>query len=174
MRRLLALLIGATLATAPAAVDPLTITKSVTIVSDPLGNLVPRSLPGSVADYRTVASNPLGNVLKPVRNLVLVENVPANVVLRVSDIATAGKGPVEFADGNLLGTGLLASGLTLSYSAASPATDGVEFSDGSSWGYQPSGDANGYDSRVRAMRITLTGTFATATSFQLRYRVRIR
>ena len=172
--RMLPVALTAMLAGAPAAADPLVLTKSVTTVSDPLGNAVPRALPGSVADYRTLASNPLANLARPVRSVGLVEPLPANVILYVRDLAGAGKGPIEFADGSLLGTGLVSSGLSLSYSAAAPAGDGLEFSDGSSWSYQPVADALGYDARVRAIRLTLSGTFATNTSFQLRYRVRIR
>lgn len=166
--------LAAMLAVAPAAADPLALTKSATTVSDPLGNTVPRALPGSVTDYRTLVNNPLANLARPVRSVVLVEPLPATVILYVRDLAGAGKGPVEFADGSLLGTGLASSGLSLSYSAAAPAGDGVEFFDGASWTYQPVPDANGYDARVRAIRLTLSGTFATNTSFQLRYRVRIR
>lgn len=172
--RMLPAALAAMLAVAPAAADPLVLTKSVTTVSDPLGNTVPRALPGSVTDYRTLVNNPLANLARPVRSVVLVEPLPANVILYVRDLAGAGKGPVEFADGSLLGTGLASSGLSLSYSTTAPAGDGVEFSDGASWAYQPVPDANGYDARVRAIRLTLSGTFATNTSFQLRYRVRIR
>ena len=60
--RMLPVALTAMLAGAPAAADPLVLTKSVTTVSDPLGNAVPRALPGSVADYRTLASNPLANL----------------------------------------------------------------------------------------------------------------
>ena len=173
MRTILAVLLTLLVVT-PARADPLVITKSVTMISDPLGNVFPRSVPGSVADYKTLATNPLANVVKPVRNIVLVETLPDTVDLRVLDLGGAGKGPVEFADGSLLGTGLLSSGLTYVYSAATPAADGIEFWNGSTWAYQPVADANGYDHAVRAIRITLGATFATTTSFQLRYRVKIR
>lgn len=172
MRRALPLLLA--LVPAAAAADPLTITKSATVVSDPLGNANPRSLPGAVVDYKTLASNPIGNLGRPVRNLQLVEPLATNVVLYVGDLAGAGKGPVEFADGSLLGTGLLASGLTYTYTALASASDGLEFFDGTTWSYQPVPDADGYDARVRAVRVTLGATFATNTSFQLRYRVKIR
>lgn len=155
---------------APAHADPLTATKSVTVVSDPLGNLAPRSIPGAIADYRTTTTNPLANALKPVRNLVLVETLPDTVDLSVADLAGAGKGPVEVADTSVLAP----TGLTYSYSAASPATDGLEFWNGTTWSYQPVADVAGYDRNVRAIRVTLGSTFATGTSFQLRYRVRIR
>lgn len=162
------------LAALPAQAQTISVGKSVTIVSDPVGNLVPRSLPGSVADYRTLATNPANNLLRTIRNIVLVEPLPPTVDLRVADLNGAGSGPVEFADGSLLGTGLLSSGLSYSYSAASPTTDGLEFFDGTSWSYQPVPDANGYDPRVRAIRVTLSSSFVAATSFQLRYRVKIR
>ena len=159
---------------ATAAADPLTITKTVTVVSDPLGNALPRSLPGSVVDYRTRATNPLANALKTVAGVKLEEPLPANTVLYVGDLAGAGKGPVEFADGNLLGTGLLSSGLTYSYSSLAAPGDGLEFSDGTSWSYVPVPDAAGYDARIRAVRVTLGASFAATASFQLRYRVKIR
>lgn len=169
------LLLTALVAATPAAADPLTMTKSVTVISDPLGTLVPRSLPGSVVEYKTRTTNPAANWLTSVKDLMLVENLPANVELRVADLATANKGPVEFSDGNLLGTGLLASGLNYTYSAAAPTTDGLEFStNGTNWTYQPVANAAGYDPAVRAIRVKLTGNFTAATSFQLRYRARIR
>ncbi|SOB79460.1 hypothetical protein SAMN06297144_0561 [Sphingomonas guangdongensis] len=174
MRRV-PLLAAMLLAATPAAADPLTVTKSVTVISDPLGSVVPRSLPGAVVEYKSRATNPAANVLVPVKDLLLVENLPVNVELRVADLATAGKGPVEFADGSLLGTGLLPSGLSYNYSTAAPTTDGLEFStNGTNWTYQPVANAAGYDPAVRAIRIKLTGNFTAATSFQLRYRARIR
>ena len=164
--------VAATLAV-PAAAAPLTITKSVTTVSDPMGNLIPRALPGAVVDYKILATNPIGNLALPVRNVVMVDNLPANLILRVADLVT-NKGPVEFADGNLLWTGLLASGLTYTYTSLASTTDGIEFWNGTTWAYQPVPDANGYDANVRAIRVTLGGTFSTATSFQLRLRAKIR
>lgn len=169
----LLLFLFALIVAGPVAAAPITVSKSVTIVSDPMNNAAPRSIPGAVADYKTLATNPNG-VLAPVRNIVLTETLQANVIMRVSDIGTAGKGPVEFSDGSLLGTGLLGSGLVYTYSAANPTTDGLEFYDGNTWGYQPMADADGYDARVKAIRVTLTATFAPGTSFQLRYRVKIR
>lgn len=157
----------------PAAAAPLTITKSATTVSDPMGNLIPRALPGAVVDYKILATNPTANALVPVRNLMMVDQLPANMILRVTDLVT-GKGPVEFADGNLLGTGLLASGLTYTFTSLSSTTDGIEFWNGTTWSYQPVPDADGYDANVRAIRVTLGGTFSTLTSFQLRLRAKIR
>jgi hypothetical protein len=156
---------------APALAVPLTITKSVTMISDPLGSLVPRSVPGAIADYKTRADNPLGNVGRAVTDILMVENLPANVDLRVADL-NPGKGPVEFSDGAVLGLG--ASGLVYGYTSLTAPADALEFSSGTGWTYQPVADADGYDHNVRAIRVKLTQNFATSTSFQLRYRVRIR
>ena len=84
-------------------------------------------MPGAVADYQTTASNPAANLFQPVRNLVLVDTLPNHVVLRVTDLDGAGSGPVAFADGSLLGIGLLSSGLTYTYSTATPSSDSLEF-----------------------------------------------
>jgi len=164
-------LLAALLAPTAAFADALVGTKSATVVSDTLGNLVPRSLPGSVVDYRLNVSNPVGNLLKPVRGVVIVENIPANCDLQVTDLG-GGKGPVEFLDGNLLGTGLLGSGLTFTYNPA--IVDSVEFYDGATWASTTTATSGDYNPSIRAVRITLAGTFATSTAFQLRYRVRIR
>lgn len=158
----------------PAAANALAVTKTATVVSDPLANAAPKSLPGAVVDYRVLFTNPLGNVTQPVRAIVIADTLPTNVVLRVSDIATAGKGPIEFADGNLLGLGLLGSGLSCPFVSLASTTDCVEFSNGTSWSYVPVPDADGYDANVRAIRVSPVTTFTTGGSFQLRYRVKIR
>jgi hypothetical protein len=159
----------------PAMADSLTITKTATVISDPLGyTLTPRSLPGAVVDYKVLYQNPVGNAFKPVRNIVTDDFLPANVILRVSDIGVAGKGPVEFLDGTPLGSGLFPSGLAYAFTSLASTSDGIDFYNGTSWGYIPQPDAAGYDANVRAIRITTTSTFATGTQFQLRYRVKIR
>lgn len=173
MRRVAAALLAMTVAT-PAWADDIVIAKSAVVLSDPMGNAVPRSFPGAIVEYRTLATNPLANVLLTIRTIQLVDYLPNTVIMRVSDIAAAGKGPVAFADGSLLGTGLLPSGMAYAYSTVTPATDGLEFWNGASWAYQPVADAQGYDANVRGVRVSLTGTFATTRSFQLRYQVRIR
>lgn len=155
-----------------AAADALTATKTATVISDPVGSVAPKSLPGAVVDYKIVFTNPLANALKPVANVVVEDQLPANVILRVSDLAAAGKGPVEFLDGGLLG--LLGSGMTCNFVSLASTTDCIEFSDGTSWTYVPAPDADGYDANVRAIRVRPLTTFTTAGSFQLRYRVKIR
>lgn len=159
---------------APAA--PLTATKTATVISDPLGDAAPKSLPGAIVDYRIVFTNPVANIgnARPLTAMMIDDVLPATVVLRVSDLVT-GKGPVEFLDGAVIpGLGLLNSGLTCGFVALASTTDCVDFNDGTAWGYVPVPDADGYDARVRAIRIMPITNFTAGGSFQLRFRVKIR
>lgn len=171
VRCLIALL--AILVPGMASAADLVISRATSVISDSMNNVNPRLFTDTVMDYKLTVSNPLGNVLVPVKNIVIVENIPTNCDLQVTDIAGAGKGPVEFLDGSLLGTGLLSSGLTYTYSTV--AVDSIEFStDGITWTSNTSATSGTYNASIRAIRITLAGTFATSTAFQLRYRVKIR
>ena len=121
----------------PALADSLAATKTVTVVPDPVGSIIPRSLPGAIADYKVLFTNPIANLTKPVRNIVVEDQLPTNVVLRVSDLAGVGSGPIEFIDGSVIGTGLLGSGLNCAFVSLGSTSDCVEFSDGSNWAYGP-------------------------------------
>lgn len=156
--------------TAVQAAD-LTITKTSTLVSDDLSLLNPRALPGAVVDYAITVRNP-NPITTVVGTEVIADTIPPNVSLRVNGYGL-GSAPVEFADGNLLGLGLLGTGLSLRWIALNSATDGIEFSNGSRWDYVPVPDADGYDAKVRAIRVTLTGAHTTGTSYRLRFRTRI-
>ncbi len=170
MRRLLLLIAG--VAAAPALADPISVTKSAQVVSAPIATNVPRSIPGAEVDYTIALSNPLGNIGKTVRVTAFEDPLPAGTMLRVRDLGAAGSGPVAFVDGALLGLG--DSGLTYSFGGLASTVDSLEFSNGTSWGYTPVPDADGYDPAVRAIRVKPTGTFKTSGSFTLRFRVKIR
>ena len=149
----------------------LTITKSSVVVADSISATNPKAVPGATVDYSLVVNNPNGALSGTTfRSVVISDTVPARTVLRTDDYAVAGKGPIEFGDGSLLGTGLLDSGLSLSFKGLADDTDGVEFFDGVSWSYHPTG---GYDPNVEAIRVTLTGTQAASSSFRLRFRVKL-
>lgn len=169
----LRLLLPALLVATPALADAINVTKTATVISDPLGNLIPRSVPGAVVDYRIALSNPLTNAGQPVRNMVFEDQLPANVKLRVSDLGGANSGPVVFTDGEVI-LGVGSSGLTYTFGGLGSTTDSIDFYDGTSWGYTPVPDAAGYDARVRAVRIKPVTTFKTSGSFTLRFRVQIR
>lgn len=165
------------LAPTAASAAPLTATKTATVISDPLGDAAPKSLPGAIVDYRIVFTNPLVNAtnVQPLTAMTIDDVLPASVVLKVSDLAGAGKGPVEFLDGAIIpGLGLLNSGMTCSFVSLASATDCVDFNDGTGWGYVPVPDANGYDAKVRAIRVRPVTNFSAGGSFQLRYRVMIK
>lgn len=173
MKRLLALALLAAPAAAQAAA--LVVTKTSAIVADQVNAVNPKALPGATVDYAIRVDNPntvlSGNAVGAV---VIADTIPATVTLRVADYGAAGSGPVEFADGNLLGLGLLGSGLGYSYAGLASATDGLEFYNGVTWSYTPVADAQGYDANVRAVRVKLTGTQAFSSSFRLRFRVRLK
>jgi len=171
MRRF-ALLLLAGLST-PALADPISATKSVTIISDPMGNLIPRAIPGAVVDYSATLANPIANLGKTVRGIAFEDQLPANVILRVADVGASGSGPVAFTNGAIV-LGIGDSGLTYSFAGLGSTTDGIEFSNGTSWAYTPVPDANGYDANVRAIRIKPITTFKAGGSFTVRFRVKLR
>jgi hypothetical protein len=156
-----------------ALADPITATKSVTTVSDPMGNVIPRAIPGAVLDYSATLANPIANLGKTVRGIAFEDQLPANVILRVSDLGASGSGPVVFTNGAII-LGVGDSGLTYSFTSLSSTSDGIEFSNGTSWAYIPVPDANGYDANVRAIRIKPVTNFKAGGSFTVRFRVKLR
>ena len=151
----------------------LVITKTQVVVGDSVSTLNPKALPGATVDYSLTVDNPNGVLSGAVvGSLVIADVIPANVRLRVADYGAAGSGPVEFADGNLLGLGLLGSGLSLSFKGLASDTDGVDFYDASGALIHPAPGSE-YSSAVRSIKVTLTGTQAPSTRFRLRFRVGI-
>lgn len=173
--RFLTALALAALPLAAAQAAGLTVAKTQTVVADQVNILNPKALPGATVDYAITVTNPNGALSgQAIAAVAIVDAIPAKTVLRVADYGAAGSGPIEFADGNLLGLGLSGSGLSYGFAGLASTTDSVDFSvDGVTWTYTPVADANGYDSRVRAVRIRLSGTQTASTSFRLRFRVRV-
>ncbi len=150
--------------------------KTVLTVFDPINNTTnPKAIPGSWVDYTIKTSNS-GAGTADDGTVIVTDPLPANVALFVGDLNGPGSGPVDFADG----AGAASSGLSLTFGGLADTTDDVEFSvDGVNYNYLPVPDADGFDSAVRYIRINPTGTFlgtltATATTFDLRIRVRIQ
>ena len=156
-----------------ALADPITATKSVAMVSDPMGNLIPRAIPGAVLDYTATLANPLANAGKTVRGIAFEDQLPANVILRVSDLGVGGSGPVIFTNGAIV-LGVGDSCLTYTFTNLASASDGIEFSNGTSWTYIPVPDADGYDANVRAIRVKPVTNFKAGGSFTVRFRVKLR
>jgi uncharacterized repeat protein (TIGR01451 family) len=158
----------------PASVSPSFLNlKTVAISSDPVnGTTNPKYIPGAVALYTIQITN--SGAASPDNNSVtVVDAVPAHTTLYVGDLNGANSGPVHFVDGSS------ASGLTYTYSGLSSSTDSIDFSNngGTSYGYTPTPDGNGYDANVTNIRISPQGTFAAAgagnPSFQISFRVKV-
>lgn len=154
----------------------LLLTKSALTVFDPINTVTnAKAIPGSWVEYTLVATNSGSGSSDP-DSLTVTEPLPANVALFVGDLTGVNSGPVEFIDG----VGAAASGLTFVYGGLADLSDSLEFStDGISWNYEPTADAEGFDAAVRFVRVTPAGAFAPADSgtdreFSLRFRVRVR
>lgn len=170
MRRFLLLTVA--MIPMPALADPIGVTKTAQVVAAPVETTVLRSIPGAEVDYTITLSNPLGNLGKIVRVNAFEDPLPVGTMLRVRDLGAAGSGPVAFVDGALLGLG--DSGLIYSFGGLASTVDSLDFWNGSTWGYTPVPDADGYDPAVRAIRVKPSGIFKTSGSFTLRFRVKIR
>jgi uncharacterized repeat protein (TIGR01451 family) len=161
--------------TGPAAAAPLTVSKASVVVADGVDLANPKAIPGAAVDYTILVANPGANTLATVGRVTVTDPLPAGVKLRVADLGAAGSGPVEFVDGNLLGLGLLGSGLSFVFASLGSSADGVDFSaDGVSWGYVPVPDASGCDPAVRAIRVRLSGNQVAGSGFRLRFRVVVK
>ena len=164
------------LALAPETQPPaLIMQKTLLTAFDPVnGTTNPKAIPGSYVDYTITASNS-GAGAVDAETVAITDPLPATVSLFVGDLGLPDSGPVEFTDG----LGAASSGLSLVYGGLDDLTDDIEFStDGSNWNYEPSPDANGFDSSVQYIRIRPSGSFlgtstATPTTFDLRIRVSV-
>ncbi|MFD1950958.1 hypothetical protein ACFSGX_09290 [Sphingomonas arantia] len=156
----------------PATASPLTFARGVRIVTPPTNGLAPRILPGTQVDYEINVTNQLDLFVSGARGVTIEETVSAKTRMQVTSLGTNGS-PVQFEDGSLLGTGLLGSGATFGFVSLASETDGLEFTNGTAWGYIPRPDADGYDPAVRGFRVKLGGTHIAGRTFRLRYRVLI-
>ncbi|MEL7032864.1 MAG: CCXG family PEP-CTERM protein [Pseudomonadota bacterium] len=119
--------------------------KSVTVISDELGNASPFALPGSVIAYDITVANE-GQRLDD-GTVMLTDELPNNVKLIVT-----GASAFTITDG------ATASDLTLNWVDATNLSDGVSFStDGSNFSYVPTPDGSGADSAITHVRFELEG-----------------
>ena len=169
--RLLIALAAAAVPLAAVHAAALVVTKSSVVVADAVSSVFPKALPGASVDYAILVNNPNGLLSgESIGAVQISDTIPANMIFSTANYGT-GSGPIEFADGSLLGLGLLGSGLTYTYRGLADATDSVEFFNGTTWSYRPTA---GLDPNVRAIRVTLSGTQAPTTTFRLRFRVRVK
>ena len=169
-RRLFAL-IAALLPLAAVHAAALVVTKSSVVIGDSVSTVFPMALPGASVDYAILVNNPNGILSgQSIGAVQISDTIPANMIFSTANYGGA-NGPIEFTDGDLLGLGLLGSGLTYSFRGFADDTDSVEFFDGVTWSYRP---VAGVDPSVRAIRVTLSGTQRALSSFRLRFRVRVK
>jgi hypothetical protein len=152
------------------SVTNLSVTKSATTVRDPVNAAtLPKGIPGAWLEFAVVVSN-LGPGAADANSVVIVDALPTTVALCVTAACSGGATPVRF-DAS---ASPVPPGLTFSYAA------NVAFStDGTTFGYTPVPDANGFDAAITAVRIAPGGTMAAPTAagnpqFTLRYRVLLK
>jgi len=143
----------------------LTILKTSTVLSDPVNNATnPKRIPMAVVQYDVTVTNS-GPGTVDAGTLVITDPIPNDAAMYVS---TTPGNPVVFLNG------ATASGLTFTYSShVSYSSTGAS----GPWTYTPVPDANGFDSLVRAVRISPAGIMSAAgagnPSFTIQFRVRI-
>ncbi|MCP3867595.1 MAG: DUF3344 domain-containing protein [Gammaproteobacteria bacterium] len=141
-------------------------------VADPInGEVNPKAIPGASLIYTVTTSNIRAGQVDD--NSVMVLNpVPPNTMLFVTDFPGTSDGPILFMDG------VPSSGLSLWPENSIGAHSRVNYSSdgGTSFNYQPVPDAMGYDPRVTHFRVRLHGVFngrdvTGASSFSLKFKV---
>jgi parallel beta-helix repeat protein len=152
-----------------------TIVKSSQTLSDPINSTTnPKAIPGAIVQYSLLITNTDGS-RGDNNSFILTDPIPTTAELYVSDLGSAGSGPISFTDGST------SSGLTYTFTSLASTTDDISFSNdnGSTWTYVPTPDANGCDSAVTNIRINPKGTFARSEcgnnpSCTFRFRVRVK
>jgi len=136
--------------------------KQVTVISDPVrGTTNPLAIPGAVMEYTITLSN-TGQGRVDANTLFVNDAIPANTALSVTALAgTPANSPVTFTDG--------ATPSNLAVTAVD-----IQFSNdnGVSWGYTPV-SSGGYDPAVTNVRVNPKGRMAAASSFAVKFRVRV-
>lgn len=151
----------------------LLITKLVTTVSDPVNVATnPKSIPGAVKQYVLQVTNQGAGAVDN-NSVLIVDKIPANTRLILTDIGAPGSGPVAFTNGSP------SSALTWTYTALNNPADDLEFSidGGVTWTYVPVPDVTGVDAAVTDIRMRpkglMPGQGVGSPNFQLQFRVRV-
>ena len=102
--------------------------------------------------------------------MALTDAIPTNASLIVTDIGTAGSGPIAITQGTPSST------LTATFTSLASVTDSFEFSNdnGVTWVYAPVAGSDGTDANVTTIRAKPTGTHAASGVFTLKFRVRVK
>lgn len=152
----------------PVGTPVIDIVKSVSVLGDPVNGISsPKAIPGATMQYALLMTNS-GTGPSDDDSLILIDEIPANMALRVADFDASTAGPVYFLDGTP------ASTLIHDFVSLDDLTDDIDFSNdgGSTWTYVPVPNTNGADINVNAIRINPKGQFpgdtgAGAPNFQV-------
>ena len=139
--------------------------KRIVNVADPQGNDL--SVPGARTRYAIeIHSEGIGTVDSD--SIEVVDAIPLETSLVVTDISGPGSGPVRFVDGSPSST------LTYTFTNLSSTTDDLAFSNdgGSSFNYIPTAGVDGTDPAVTHFKVFPAGTMpapsgSAAPSFTL-------
>ncbi len=91
--------------------------------------------------------------------VIVTDSIDAGLCMKVTDLGTAGSGPVAFQDGSP------SSNLSYSFVSLGSVTDDLEFSSdgGASFTYAPTANGLGCDPAITDIRILPQGIFAADT-----------
>ena len=140
----------------PLGIPDLTISKTAEVLLDPVnGATDPKAIPGATIDYSIVVSN-TGSGGADTDSVIVMDEIPANTFLIVTDYDASTAGPVRFTDG------ATSSGLSYTFTALDDLNDDLEFSDdgGITWDYEPTANADGVDPLVTHIRVNPKGMLA--------------
>lgn len=130
----------------------LDVQKSYTPVSDPInGGSGPLNIPEAVVEYRVAVEN-RGSLSPDDGSLTVVDVIPDELAVCVTSACLTGGPIVLDASGSPVPPGV-------SIGLVEYSNDG-----GSSYGYSPAPDADGFDPLVNAVRVTLNGTLSSVTT----------
>ena len=130
----------------------LTMNKSLQVTQDPVnGSANPKAIPGALIEYQLTVTN-TGEGTADTDTVTITDTLPADTAFFVGTDAAVS--PVTLTDGQT------ASTLTLNFENLTSTTDDVEFSDnnGTTFDYQPTPDAEGFDPLITDVRIRLGGS----------------
>ncbi|MEP0095097.1 hypothetical protein [Parasphingorhabdus sp.] len=149
----------------------MSVTKTSVSFTDQLGSSF--ALPQAQIEYLISVQN-AGNSPPNYDSIALVEALPSQVALVVTDFGAPASGPVQYLDGSP------ATGLTCSFAGFASTTDCYSFStDGTDFTYQPTDSGDGTDPLVSHVRIVPSGFMqadgvTSPTAFTLRFHAKIK
>jgi len=143
----------------PLGTPNLAIEKTMEVLEDPINGISdPKAIPGATINYIVETTNS-GSGGADTDTFKVIDQIPANTLLLVTDYNATTPGPVLFTDG------AVSSGLTYTFAALDDLNDDVEFSDdgGATWDYEPAANTDGVDPAVTHIRVNPKGTLASSS-----------